>query len=96
VIEQAVNDFISLGESFTDIFLFCNKLMKHSGKKRELEMPLSSTRIINRVMTAFLSQKENEELEKGEVVYRRLIFYFFSILIDEFEIKEYTETRYVN
>lgn len=92
VIKQAVDDFTSLGESFTDMFLFCNKLMKHS----ELEMPLDSTHKIHRVMTAFLSQKENEELAKGDVVYRRLIFYFISILIDEFEIKEYTETRYVN
>lgn len=96
VIKQAVDDFASLGESFTDMFLFCNKLMKHSGKTSELEIPLDSTHKINRVMTAFLSEKENEELAKGELVYRKLIFYFFRILIDEFESKEYTETRYVN
>jgi len=96
VIKQAVDDFTSLGESFTDLFLFCNKLMKRSEETSEQEIPLDSTYKINRVMTAFLSQKENEELARGEVVYRRLIFYFYSILIDEFEIKEYTETRYVN
>lgn len=96
VINQAVDDFTSLGESFTDMFLFCNKLMKHSGETSELEIVLDSTQKINRVMTAFLSQKENEEMAKADVVYRRLIFYLFSILIDEFEIKEYTKSRYVN
>jgi len=96
LIEQAVNDFASLDESFTDLFLFCSKLMNHNEKTNELEIPLNSTQKINRVMTAFLSQKENEELPKGGVVYKRLIFYFFSILIEEFESKEYTESRYVN
>lgn len=96
VIEQAVDDFTSLGESFTDLFLFCNKFMRHGGKTSELKMPLSSTHKINRVMTAFLRQKENEELPKGGIVYRKLIFNFFSILIDEFENKEYVEARYVN
>jgi len=96
VIKQAVDDFTSLGESFTDLFLLCNKLMKRSGEISEQEIPFDSMHKINRVMTAFLSQKENEELPKEDVVYRRLIFYFLSILIDEFEIKEYTETRYVN
>ncbi len=96
VIKQAVDDFASLGESFTDLFLFFNKLMKHSGKSSELEIPLDSTHKVNRVMTAFLSQKENEELAKEDVVYKRLIFYFFRILTDEYESKEYTETRYVN
>jgi len=96
VIKQAVDDFTSLGDSFTDMFLFCNKLIKHNGETSVLEMLLNSTHKINRLMTSFLNQKENEELAKRDVVYRRLIFYFFSILIDEFEIKEYTETRYVN
>lgn len=96
VIKQAVDDFTSLGESFTDLFLLCNKLMKRSGEISEKEIPFDSTHKINRVITAFLSQKENEELTKEDVVYRRLIFYFLSILIDEFEIKEYTETRFVN
>ena len=96
LIEQAVNDFASLDESFTDLFLFCSKLMNHNEKTNELEIPLNSTQKINRVMTAFLSQKENEELPKGGVIYKRLIFYFFSILIEEFESKEYTESRYVN
>lgn len=96
VIKQAVDDFTSLGESFTDLFLFCNKLMGHSGETSEQVILSESTHKINRVMTAFLSQKENEELAKNEVVYRRLIFYFFSIFIDDFESKEYTETRYVN
>lgn len=96
VIEQAVNDFVSLDESFTDLFIFCSKLINYRGKISELEIPLDSTQKINRVITAFLSQKENEELQKVDVVYKRLIFYFFSILIEEFESKEYTETRYVN
>ena len=96
VIKQAVDDFTSLGESFTDLFLFCNKFMRHSGKTSELKMPLSSTHRINRVMTAFLRQKENKELPKGGIVYRKLMFNFLSILIDEFENKEYTKTRYVN
>ena len=55
VIKQAVDDFASLGESFTELFLFFNKLMKHSGKTNELEKPLGSAQKINRVMTAFLS-----------------------------------------
>lgn len=96
VIKQAVDDFTSLGKSFTDLFLLCNKLMKRSGETSEQEILLDSTHKINRVMTAFLSKKENEELAKGDIVYRRLIFYFSSIRIDEFESKEYTETRYVN
>lgn len=96
VIKQAACDFSSLGESFSDMFILFNKLMTHCVEISELEISLDSTHKINRVMTAFLGQKENEELPKGGVVYRRLIYYFFSILIDDFETKEYTEFRYVN
>ena len=96
MIKQAVDDFTSFRESFTDLFLFCSKLMKHSCEISELEMPFDSAHKINRVMTAFLSQKENEEMANGDVVYRRLIFYFFSILISEFERKEYTKSPFLN
>lgn len=92
-IEKAVNDFVSLGESFTDLFQMLQTMQKHNGKNIAVDYPIESIHKINRVMTAFLTAKEN--LSREEIMYRRLIFYFFDIIIDEFNENEYTDT-YLN
>lgn len=94
VIENAVQDFVSLGESFTDLFLLCNKLFAENGKTVSLDVPVESLHKINRVMTALLTVKEDQTAQ--EVIYRRLIFYFFSIIVDEFIENEYTEDTLLN
>ena len=94
VIENAVQDFVSLGESFTDLFLLCNKLFAENGKTVSLDVPVESLHKINRVMTALLTVKEDQT--EYEVIYRRLIFYFFSIIVDEFIENEYTEDTLLN
>jgi len=91
VIKKAIDDFTSLGESFTDLFVLCNNLLANNGTTVEIAMPLNSVHKINRVMTAFLS-KDGMASEE-DPVYRRLIFYFFGIVVDEFESEEYNNDR---
>ena len=93
-IEKAVNDFVSLGESFNDLFAMCNILLKNNGTSVKLEVPVESIQKINRVMIALLTVKEDQT--EYEVIYRRLIFYFFSIIVDEFIENEYTEDTLLN
>jgi len=86
-IKKAVDDFTAMGDAFTDMFVLCNNLIKGNGKTVEIDMPLESIHKINRVMTTFLSKNGAETSE--DVVYKRLIFYFFGIVVDEFETEEY-------
>lgn len=89
-IEKAMNDFVSLGESFNDLFALCNTLLKNNGTLVKLEVPVESIQKIKRVMTSFLTSKE--ELSREEIMYRRLTFYFFGIVVDEFSENEYTDS----
>ena len=89
IIEEALSDFVSLGDSFTDIFLLCNELIANNGAKVKVEIPLESIHKVNRVVNALFSTKEKNEGK--EIIYRRLIYYFFEIIIDEFKEKEYRE-----
>lgn len=95
-IEKAVNDFVSLGDSFTALFVMCNGIMRNDGSVAELTVPVDDINIIHRTMTSVLTARGKEELTKEEIVYRRLIFYFFSLIIDEFNEEEYTEDRQVH
>lgn len=88
-ITKAVEDFASLGESFTDLFAFCNKLVANNGTTAEVVIPVESIHKINRVMNAFLTARE--DFTGDETMYRRLIFYFFDIVIDEFNEEEYID-----
>ena len=90
-IERAVNDFVSLGESFTAIFEMCNVLIKNNGSSVKLSIPVEDISKVHRVMTALLTTQE--KLTAEEIIYRRLIFYFFSLIIDEFNDSEYTEEQ---
>lgn len=93
VIENALNDFVSLGDAFTELFTLCNKIMKeHNGI--ELTIPRENINKIHRVMTAFLTTRE--QLNAEETLYRRLIFHFFSLIIDEFKADEYKEDAYLH
>lgn len=88
-ITKAIEDFTSLGESFTDLFTLCNNLIANNRTTVEIDIPVESIYKINRVMSAFLSAKE--KFTTDEMMYRRLIFYFFDIIIDEFNEEEYTD-----
>jgi len=83
-IKKAIDDFVALGDSFTELFVFCAKLMQ---KEDKVSMPIESIQKVNRVMSAFL--RENKDSETTDKVYTRTIFYFFSIIVDEFEEEEY-------
>lgn len=93
-IEKAVEDFISLGDSFTDLFQMLKTMQDNDSKKVTVDIPAESIYKINRVMTTFLSSRE--QFTEEETIYRRLIFYFFSIVIDEFNQEEYTEDTFLN
>ena len=93
-IEQAIRDYTSLGEAFTEIFAMFKTLIDGNGTTVSIETPTESFFVANRVMTTLLS--ENDELSVNERYYRRLTFYFFSILIDEFKTEEYGIIKYLN
>ena len=88
-IDLAVHDFVSLGDAFTDLFKMSKQLIDHDGKTIDVVIPILAINIINRAMTALLTTRELET--NNEIVYRRLIFYFFKIIVDEFEEEEYAE-----
>lgn len=88
-IQNTLEDYTKLGEAFTDVFNMFKKLIDNDGKTITIETPIEHIFIINRVITAFLS--DEEKTEQKDIVYQRLIFYFFKILIEEFENKEYVE-----
>lgn len=94
IVEKAIEDFISLGDSFTAIFEMCNRLMHYKDKPVVLDMPVVEINKVHRVMTALLVVKEPENEE--ELMYKRLIFHFFGLIIDEFKEREYTEDTYLN
>lgn len=90
IIEKAVEDFTSLGESFTNMFVFWNKLCsERETKVLGVDAPIDSIIKINKVMSCLLTTRE--AFTEEETVYRRLIFYFFNIIIDEFNESEYTD-----
>jgi hypothetical protein len=89
--KKAIDDFVALGDSFTEIFVFCSKLIQ---KEDKVSMPIESIQKVNRVMTAFL--RENKDSESADKIYTRLIFYFFSIVVDEFEEEEYHNEELVH
>lgn len=88
-IQNALEDYTQLGEAFTDVFNMFKKLIDNDGKTVAIETSIEHIFIINRVITTFLS--DEEKTEQKDIVYQRLIFYFFKILIEEFENKEYEE-----
>lgn len=89
VIEKALNDFVSLGDSFTELFTLCNDLIKHNGTTVEVQIPTDSIHSVNRVMNALLSTVVSTSPQ--DIIYRRLIYHFFNIIIDEFKEEEYIE-----
>ena len=91
VIKKAVSDYEKLGPAFTEVFTSFNKLIKNEGEIVELVLPVDSIFIINRVVTALLGTDETLAYSKEQILYRRLLFYFLSVLIDEFESSEYGE-----
>lgn len=88
-IKQAVDDYVALGESLEQILKLLKTLISNDGKTVTVSTPVEATHIINRVVTALLGI--TPLMDKDKIVYRRLIFYFFKILIAEFEEEEYTE-----
>lgn len=94
VIKQAVDDFTGLGESFEALFGMMKILFDSEGKPVELNVPYEKTLSINRAMTALLS--ENEAVTQEDICYKRLIFYFFKIIVDEFESEEYGVAKFVH
>lgn len=95
VINQAVNDFTGLGTSFTEIFgMFNILIMTKDGASIKLNTPTSSMHSIGRVMTAIL--RSVPVISDNDKIYRRLMFYFFHIIIDEFEEEEYKENQYLH
>lgn len=84
-IELSARDFVALGDSFTALFNVCNDAFND----RKTGTPMEHVVQAHRVMTSLLS-KEDPSTEKKRV-YRRLIFYYFSLIIDEFISQEYAE-----
>ena len=93
-IGRAVKDFTGLGESYTAIFELHKKLIDGHGKTIDIETPVEAIFEVNRVMSAYLSK--DRPYDKNEILYRRLVNFFFKIIIDEFEDREYTESDYVH
>jgi hypothetical protein len=90
-VKQAVEDYEALGESFSDVFQLFNKMISPSEKLVELLIPLDKIHIINRVIVALFN--DNTERTAEEALYRRLIYYCFRVMIDEFEKEEYDINR---
>ena len=89
IIEKALNDFVDMGDAFTSLFIMCNKLMKNKDQTCKIDVNVEHIKKIHRVMTAFLTSKE--VLTENETLYRRLIFHFFGLIVDEFKEREYEE-----
>jgi hypothetical protein len=87
IINMAVKDFTGLGESFTTLFAMLKKIIDHDGKTVEITTPVSEIVSINRAMTTVLSKTPPDS--ESEKIYRRLMFYFFKIIAEEFESAEY-------
>ena len=83
VINQAVKDFTGLGASFTEVFEVFRQLLDGDGKSIKLVTPVPSMHSIGRVMTAIL--RSSPVISANDKIYRRLMFYFFHIIIEEFE-----------
>lgn len=94
VIKQAVDDFVSMGENFEALFGMLKILMDNDGKPVDVKLPADEILSINRAMTTLLS--DTEVKTEAEICYRRLIFYFFKILVDEFESEEYGATKFTH
>ena len=54
-IKRAVADYESLGEAFRAVFTTMNTLIKNDGGKVEVEVPVDSAHILNRVAVALLA-----------------------------------------
>jgi len=93
-IERAVRDFTALGEAYTEIFVLLKKLIDHDGKTVSIVTPVDSAVVVNKVMTAILTK--DPALTREDAVYRRLIFCFFGILVDQFNEEEYVEDTYLH
>ena len=93
-IEQAINDFVSLGEVFTDLFKIFEQIRGFKGKAINLTLKEKTLPICQRVMTALLTTKE--QFDANEIIYRRMIFYLFGIMIDEFKENEYNEDHFTH
>ena len=91
---KAINDFTSLGAAFVEVFEVLQTLIDNDGKTVKIRIPHESSKIVNRVMNALLAVRL--ELDCHEQIYKKLIFYFFGNLVDEFESKEYEKTDYLH
>jgi len=94
VVKQAVDDFVGMGENFEQLFAMLKTLMDSNGESVDVKRPADEILSINRAMTALLSDTEPQTQEA--VCYRRLIFYFFKIIVDEFESEEYGATKFTH
>jgi hypothetical protein len=94
-IEGAVRDFTGLGEDTNNIFKIFQFMVENQGKSVEVVVPEKELLSVNRVMAALLASKKEDE-HFNDQLYRRLIFCFFRIIIDEFEEKEYNKPSYIH
>ena len=94
IIKRAVSDFTKLGPAFVDVFNTFNSLIHNDGKVVEVAIPADSIHVINRVINTLFSIEETTSEE--QVVYKRLIFYFFDNLIQEFKQREYGVNKYIH
>lgn len=94
VIKRAVDDYTGMGEAYEALFAMLKNLFDSNGKQVDVKVPHEEILLINRVMTTLLSEVDPQTQEA--VCYRRLIFYFFKILVDEFESEEYGATKFVH
>ena len=88
-IEKALNDFVSLGDDFTEIFKMSNKLISNKDKSVKIIVPIEEIERVHRLMTSFLTTRVG--LSEEVILYRRLIYHFFGIIVDEFKETEYTD-----
>jgi hypothetical protein len=95
-IKQAVDDYTSLGESFNAVFILFNSLMGNGEETGTgtVTVPVDHILVINRVINAFFSEPDYKSL--NHIIYRRLIYYFFSLSIDEFNEEEYSDEQFLN
>ena len=89
VIKQAIKDYTELGDNFNHVFNMLKTLFTDEEKVLELNVPLDSIQAVVRILNALLGSSEVTDNQK--LVYRRLIFLFFSFLIEEFESLEYAD-----
>ena len=89
IIEKALHDFVSLGDDFTELFKMSNQLIQNKDKSVKVIVPVNEIERIHRIMTSFLTTRA--KLSEEEILYRRLIYHFFGIVVDEFKELEYTD-----